>query len=313
MDEKRLASLVRETIYRMSKDRVPFTPFNYLEFFIETADALGIAYDELGDFVYGRVELPDASAREIEETLKEVTSEAYRTTSELRSGMKHSTVEQMKVMEGLDVDAGDVRVEPIRVVQERIDQLRRINNQVLSRLEQARRELEHQKERIEVLAELATKDPLTGCLSRKMLSDAIDKSLYNLHRYGKPFSLIMMDFDNFKEINDRYGHNTGDMVLVKFSRTIKDNIRETDQLFRYGGDEFTLLLPETAGKSACAVANKLRDRVLSLTFIARKEEFYISVSFGVTSAREGDTRSSVIERVDSALYRAKKEHRVVYI
>lgn len=153
------------------------------------------------------------------------------------------------------------------------------------------------------LAQLANTDPLTKILNRHELHHQLNHALANCRRYGRPSCLIMIDLDHFKRINDTHGHLVGDQVLIEVCNIIKDRIRETDLLFRYGGEEFALLLPNETLAQAQAMAENLRDRIASQTLT---EDILVTASLGVAEAHPEDTDQSLLKRADAALYQAKQ-------
>jgi len=153
---------------------------------------------------------------------------------------------------------------------------------------------------------MAIRDGLTGLYNhsfmRQMVSDAIKRST----RSKNPLSLLMIDVDLFKQINDTFGHNTGDEVLVRLTRLLNDSKRSTDYLGRWGGDELILLLADTNQVGAYNLAQKLRSLVESQTFPNGK---HLTISLGASEYQDGDTPASFISRADAALYTAKRSGR----
>ncbi|MBU1002280.1 MAG: diguanylate cyclase [Proteobacteria bacterium] len=149
---------------------------------------------------------------------------------------------------------------------------------------------------------LATTDPLTGVCNRRKFMDELDLELTRAGRYGNPLSLIMIDIDDFKSVNDTQGHQAGDVALVELACLLKDNIRSMDLLARYGGEEFALIIPETDLEGASYVASKLCRLVDSTQFAIVPE---MTCSLGVASFQKEDSVHSLIERADQALYKAK--------
>lgn len=146
-------------------------------------------------------------------------------------------------------------------------------------------------------------DYLTKLNNRKSYIENIDKLTSQYKRYKTAFSVIMYDIDNFKQINDTYGHNIGDDVLVQISQLIKSHIRDTDYIFRIGGEEFIILLTETPIDKAKLVSEKIRYSVENdLKTIKDKK---ITISIGVTEVKDGDTEDSIFKRVDKLLYKSK--------
>lgn len=172
-----------------------------------------------------------------------------------------------------------------------------------------RRRMERANER---LAESATIDPLTGLGNRRVFDERLAEEIARTRRYGKPISLLMIDVDGFKRINDTHGHPVGDDVLCSIGTIMRGLVRETDCATRYGGDEFALVLPETDKTRAYAVAEKLRTAISSESFeLAPAEEgFGVTVSVGVsTAAGPGVDAVALLEAADRALYQAKQAGR----
>ncbi|MGM0768463.1 MAG: GGDEF domain-containing protein [Pseudomonadota bacterium] len=154
----------------------------------------------------------------------------------------------------------------------------------------------------EELTRLATTDPLTGCLNRSQLADILNSQIQLRERYERVSSLILLDLDFFKNINDQWGHLAGDEVLTEFSERIRGRLRESDQLFRIGGEEFMLVLPETRQRDAETLAQELLLGISEHPFI---EAIEVTASASVAEVARGETWSVWLNRADQALYRAK--------
>ena len=152
------------------------------------------------------------------------------------------------------------------------------------------------------ISELAAYDGMTGVLNRNSLGRRIEEEIARTGRSGEPFSLIYIDIDHFKGINDRFGHAAGDRVLKGFAALLFENVRQTDAVGRWGGEEFLVCLPQTGCREAMIVAEKLRNAVISYDFGLPTE---VTGSFGVTAYREGETIDTLVSRADRHLYRAK--------
>ncbi|MFA7084807.1 MAG: diguanylate cyclase [Arcobacteraceae bacterium] len=160
------------------------------------------------------------------------------------------------------------------------------------------------KQKSNLLEYQANHDQLTGLYNRQKFQDVFTKELRRSKRYNNPLCIILFDIDNFKTINDRFGHEAGDVVLKKIAQIISSNLRQIDIFVRWGGEEFIVLLPETVLKTACDVAEKLLECLSVLTFDFMDE--IITASFGVSSLKEDDDETSLIQRADEALYEGKR-------
>ncbi|MGC9524966.1 MAG: diguanylate cyclase [Limnospira sp.] len=150
-------------------------------------------------------------------------------------------------------------------------------------------------------------DKLTGLFNRYFTDEKIASEVLRANRYNLCFSVIILDIDNFKQINDTYGHHIGDSVLVEFALILKNNLRKTDVVGRWGGEEFIVVCPETKLADATHLAEKLRSKIEHHQF--SEVEKTITASFGVSAYRADDTVESLIKRVDNALYFSKLNDR----
>jgi len=157
------------------------------------------------------------------------------------------------------------------------------------------------------LESLSLTDQLTGLHNRRFFDDQFEIEQEKVSRYGSQLCLIMIDIDNFKQINDNQGHQVGDNILIEFSALLKTELRTTDQLSRWGGEEFMLLLPEVDLTAASHIAEKLRLAVEMKSF---SHDQHLTASFGVAEVHANlDSKRDAIFNVDSALYQAKQDGR----
>jgi diguanylate cyclase (GGDEF)-like protein len=160
------------------------------------------------------------------------------------------------------------------------------------------------------IEKLAVTDGLTGLFNHRHFQERVAEELSRLQRFSNPLSLLMLDIDYFKKINDTYGHPVGDSVLKEVARIIKKTIRNIDVAARYGGEEFAVILIETGAKGAMKMAERLRKTILNARFSSEKKEFSITVSIGISTFPEGGThKEDLIENADNALYHAKDSGR----
>ncbi len=152
------------------------------------------------------------------------------------------------------------------------------------------------------LEKLSITDSLTGTYNRMKIERILDNEILRVKRSKEPLSMILLDIDNFKKVNDEFGHQAGDMVLQKMASLLQDNIRRTDSLGRWGGEEFMVVCPHTEHKGAWSLAEKLRLKIMCADF---GEVGRITGSFGVSQFVAGESEDSFLRRADDALYQAK--------
>lgn len=158
------------------------------------------------------------------------------------------------------------------------------------------------------LKALANNDPLTNTFNRHGLQQHIQGAFERFRRSEEPFSIVLIDYDHFKEINDTYGHDVGDIVLLTGADLIKGGIREQDKLARWGGEEFLILLPDTNLEGALAIADKLKNTINAKP-IGQPLGVRVSVTGGVAQAKKNDSFESLFKRADGALYKGKEQGR----
>jgi diguanylate cyclase (GGDEF)-like protein len=151
----------------------------------------------------------------------------------------------------------------------------------------------------------AVKDPLTGVCNRSTLDEVMQREVDISKRHGNDFTVLMIDIDNFKPINDTYGHAVGDCVIKSLANTLTSCARGSDYIFRYGGEEFTMLLSNTDVDGARHLAERIRNAVEKLVCISDDASVNFTISVGMTALTGDDTVASLLSRADKALYNAK--------
>jgi len=210
------------------------------------------------------------------------------------------------LISGLEAGADDYLTKPFDRAELRA---RLIVAERIIKLEQS---LKKANEEIRILS---ITDPLTHSYNRGFLMERLPQEVARAKRYNHPLALIMSDLDFFKEINDNYGHQTGDQVLKQFVEAIKGKIRQgIDWIARYGGEEFIIVVPETDLKGGAILAERLRNLVAENVFTLNQIQLKITASFGVTSwdpRKDPDNKDieTIIREADDCLYQAKKEGR----
>ena len=219
-----------------------------------------------------------------------------------------------KAVSAVEEGGANATIQPLhssREVQTLSRALERMTRRLLDHSHEMEAQVRARTEQLEAAnAELhrqARSDPLTGVLNRRGLDTQFDFALALAQRSGRPLSLISIDVDHFKRVNDTYGHAQGDEVLKGLARTLQESLRSSDLVARLGGEEFVALLPDTDLTGAMNVAEELR-----LTIADQQHEVVgrISVSLGVSMLHPGEkTATALLERADAALYDAKRQGR----
>ena len=155
----------------------------------------------------------------------------------------------------------------------------------------------------------ALRDPLTDTGNRIAMSQALQREIEMARRSLQPLSVLMVDIDHFKSINDRFGHVAGDEVLKAVATALKHSLRNIDMVFRYGGEEFLILLSNTGREAAQMVGERLRQTVVTLQPLGPDSGLELSISLGCATLRPGESADSLQQRADRALYAAKREGR----
>ena len=208
---------------------------------------------------------------------------------------------------GLSLGANDYISKPFKAEEllARVDvamRLKRERDQLRMHAEEARAQSELAQER-------AMTDALTGMLNRYGLQRVLAHEHAEARRYNRPLSCLMIDLDNFKTINDTYGHSAGDTALQQVATILTDVVRRSDMVFRYGGEEFLVLLPETDLEGATSLAEKIRASAAARLFGDGERVFHLTLSAGAASLTDDESGNDMIARADVALYQAKEQGR----
>lgn len=210
------------------------------------------------------------------------------------------------IVQGLEAGADEYLVKPVNTAE------------LTVRLKTARRIIDLERSLKKSLAEiraLSLKDPLTGAFNRRYLDERLPQEIKRAYRFERPLSILMMDIDHFKSVNDTYGHHAGDLVLKASLDALTGNIRgEVDWVARYGGEEFVIVLPETPPEGMMVVAERLRKIVAGLTVEYEGKEIKITASFGAVNHLPAQqipavTPAQLINIADRCLYNSKQTGR----
>lgn len=254
------------------------------------------------------------------------SSQAVIDASLNRSKLDQSVTEQMSDLHKKSINA--TQLEPLKdVISSRIAQItyeiqehkqkeaiqRETSERQLEELSQKIKVMESEtgelKSKLKTASTHATRDTLTELPNRLAYDERLETEVTRWQRYHTPLCLIIWDIDHFKKINDQFGHQVGDKVLVHVAKLLLEHSRKADFVSRFGGEEFTMLLPHTDKQSAFKLAHKLRFVIEQASFKSAEHTVPITISCGITQFVKGDNHEMAFERADQALYRAKKQGR----
>ncbi len=213
-----------------------------------------------------------------------------------------ASIDQAMTMAGLE--------EIKRLLVQEIEEMQSTAEDYRRQLEHANMTIRDQQEVMERFRIDAKMDFLTKIANRRAFERRLEEEFQRTKRYRSVFALIMIDIDYFKKVNDRYGHIAGDQVLRVVAQVLEEQTRFNDFVSRYGGEEFAVLLPESTAGQGRYVADKIRQAVENTSFLHAGEKIKVTISAGVGQVDAArDTPETLIERVDAALYQAKKNGR----
>jgi diguanylate cyclase (GGDEF)-like protein len=266
------------------------------------SEAVEMASEALPDLVLLDVMMPEMDGMDACRLLKE--RDATRDIPVIFLSARDETA--MKV-NGLSLGADDYISKPF----EAEELIARVH--VAIRLKRERDQLRNNAEEASMRAELAQKramtDALTGLLNRYGLQHVLAREHAEARRYNRSLSCLVIDLDNFKTINDTYGHPIGDLTLQQIAGILREAVRASDTVFRYGGEEFLVLLPETDLDGAIALAEKIRAATASRPFGEGQCVFNLTLSAGAGRLCDNEFGNDMIARADMALYHAKEQGR----
>jgi two-component system, cell cycle response regulator len=208
-----------------------------------------------------------------------------------------------RIVRGLDLGVNDYLMRPI----DDNEMLARVRTQV-----RRRRYSERLRDSVQMSIEMAITDGLTGLHNRRYMESHLSTLVEQTAARGKPLTVLVLDIDYFKSVNDTYGHDAGDDVLREFSQRLRKSIRGIDLACRFGGEEFVVVMPETDMAIAHVVAERLRRRIASEPFPINQgtKSVAVTISIGLAAhAAASDTAAQILKRADQALYRAKRDGR----
>ncbi len=258
--------------------------------------------EEMPDIMILDVMIPDMNGFEVCARIK-----GDRRLKDIPIIFLSAKTETMDIVNGLEAGGVDYITKPFRPI-ELIARIR-THLEIKSIRDELKLKNKELSELNEKLEEYAIKDPLTKLYNRRMLITKFDEEISRCKRMKQTFSVILLDIDNFKEVNDHYGHNFGDEVLMVFSNLLMTSKRLEDLVARWGGEEFLIILPNTDQQGAGIVAERIRAQINLYQFVDKESLINISATFGVTEFLPEDTAEKMVKKADQALYYGKAHGR----
>ena len=300
-----ISEIARASLKHLVANSMPAIPPLYEKIFYNIANTKGET--ELVNRLMATLPTGQAASLLVEGVSSMITSlttdmRRYRLGLDQHGGQMDAQCQNIKAL-----------VEPKvwKILKKDLNDLRTANEMMKSQLTAAEGRLESQEEQVSQLKRKSRSDPLTGVMNRLAMEEDLPDEFARAKRYKRVFTLVMADIDFFKKINDNYGHNIGDEALKSFAVILMKCVRDVDVIYRFGGEEFLLLLPETDTKGAIIATERIRERIESHVLTNKSiSSLKLTASFGLSSFREGDTKYlDILKRADKALYRAKEKGR----
>ena len=325
-DIKKIMNIVRKEMNFMIRNNIVITPKNYERWFyifcnivekdkeLNDLEILGLFkeyYDAPYDEVKEKSDAAETKQKGMVKKLVRIADIIEKKLAEVINTLDNHTDNIQSHKEEIERDEENIDSENIKTyikkILEELEELKRENQLLTHELRKYHADvLKLQNELITARTE-AELDFLTGLVNRRRFERAVLEMINEYQTRGYPFSLILMDIDNFKKINDTYGHPVGDHVLKEIALILKTFLRANNISARVGGEEFAILVPGANAQEGVTVAQRLKSAIENRVFSTPDGEIKITASFGVTGVRKDDTLETIFARADKALYRAKQE------
>lgn len=243
-----------------------------------------------------------SSIKTVEEEFKNV----YEEIADKSLSSYEQTNQKFEQLTKLHIDTLISCTEKIIDVPSIVDNLNEIQNQMMDEIKKANEVISQLSKQVEVLQRDSNLDPLTKVFNRRALATYLEdmcsnKSDFKLNKHH----LLILDIDDFKIINDTYGHITGDKILIFIANIIKKTLKNYNKIFRFGGEEFIIILDDISDLESKAIALKLLDLIRKSKLIYKGKSIGVTISIGSTTLLQNDTPDSIVARADKALYKAK--------
>lgn len=273
---------------------------------VDSPPALGPELEQVFDELIFQKHFIDKERETAKEVFVAFTKTIYEMSqsSEKFDKTLNEQIDVIKAAENMSdiLSAKDVVLGQAKKLQSQTDAM-------LEELEESKRTTSKLTQLLKQVESKAMIDPLTQVFNRGTYNMEIDQMIKEFKRYKNPAALIIIDIDHFKIFNDVYGHKVGDAVLRLVASVIKDAVRDTDMVFRYGGEEFVVLLNKLDFENALKVAEKVREQIESHHLTSKADVLKVTASIGLSCFKEGDNDTTIFERADKALYQGKQNGR----
>lgn len=230
------------------------------------------------------------------DSYKEIAKKSISSYKQTNESFEKITQEHK---EALDIHQNDLIDYP--TIQEKFDALQ---NNMSEEVHKANEIISRLSKEVKELEKNSNLDPLTKIFNRRALDSYLDKVCEKGH-LNHELHILMLDIDDFKSINDEYGHVAGDKLLIYITKLLRKTLRDGDKLFRYGGEEFIIILNRVKNDSCMDIAKRILELVRSNRLIYQGKSLFVTISIGATRYHDGDTPTTLVERADKALYKSK--------
>jgi len=305
------SDLARAALRRIAELRLPPTPENFSRLYEEAA--AGRAAEAAQAAPAQPLAAPKAAASLDEATVlrfDDLVGRAVTATTQLTCGLDRHDRELDALVAGQSEASA---VELLRAVLSMTQEMHTTVKSSQTELMETRQSLVEIKAQLKESQKLLGEDPLTGTGNRRALSTVLSVEIARSRRNDEPLSLVMLDVDHFKAINDTHGHAVGDAALVHLASLARAMLRGNDAFIRYGGEEFLMVLPETALQGGVSTGQRLQNLLRRQPLVYRDKVIPMTFSGGVSELAATDTEESLLQRADAALYQAKRAGRNLVI
>ncbi len=316
-DYRTLSEIVKDVLTFMAKEKIIPSPQNYERWFrifcYAKENNLNLSKSELVDIYFDlyqvKLDKKDVESTGIVERLAEELFE------EIQKVLKNVSEHDRGISEGGQKLEEMVSMAPSQDIQKVLNRimhevkgLKNVNRKFIKKLEEQKEEINRLREELRRVKEEANIDPLTGLRNRRSFERTLSEFFRDFKKFGYPFSVIMLDLDNFKNINDTYGHLVGDRVLKEIGNILRNYLRAKDVPARTGGEEFTIILPGITREEALMVAERLRKVIANYTIEHEDRKISPTASFGVAEMNEDiESPEDLLKMADENLYKAKRQ------